>query len=74
SYRDSFLNQSLQLSPCDSHLSLSSCGTQFVVYYPKVDEISLFIINTTTNPSVRSIPLFYLLCFDIHMNRISQLS
>ncbi|URE28933.1 Expp1 protein [Musa troglodytarum] len=53
--RDSFfLNQSLQLSPCDSRLSLSSRGAQLAVFRPKVDEISLLTVNTTTNPSINS--------------------
>ncbi|CAL9778574.1 unnamed protein product [Musa acuminata subsp. burmannicoides] len=53
--RDSFLlNQSLQLSPCDSRLSLSTRGAQLAVFRPKVDEISLLTVNTTTNPSINS--------------------
>ncbi|XP_042413565.1 uncharacterized protein LOC122002454 [Zingiber officinale] len=45
-------NRTLQLSPCDNRLSLSSRGAQLVVFRPKVDEISLLTVNTTTNPSI----------------------
>uniref|UniRef100_A0A0E0KGV1 Legume lectin domain-containing protein n=1 Tax=Oryza punctata TaxID=4537 RepID=A0A0E0KGV1_ORYPU len=38
---------SVQLSPCDRRLSLASSG-QLAVFRPKVDEISLLTINTTT--------------------------
>lgn len=52
-------NRTLQLSPCDGRLSLSSGGAQLAVFRPKVDEISLLTVDTTTNPSVRSrIPPF----------------
>ncbi|XP_074575424.1 uncharacterized protein LOC141831903 [Curcuma longa] len=44
-------NRTLQLSPCDSRLSLSSRGAQLVVFRPKVDEISLLTVNTTTTDS-----------------------
>ncbi|XP_057505898.1 uncharacterized protein LOC130789193 [Actinidia eriantha] len=40
-----FVNSSLQLSPCDRRLSLSS--SQIALFRPKVDEISLLTINTT---------------------------
>ncbi|CAK9152967.1 unnamed protein product [Ilex paraguariensis] len=42
-----FFNNSLQLSPCDKRLSLSSSNSQLAVFRPKVDEISLLTINTT---------------------------
>ncbi|RWW21191.1 hypothetical protein GW17_00014666 [Ensete ventricosum] len=42
------------LSPCDSRLSLSSRGAQLAVFRPKVDEISLLTVNTTTNPTINS--------------------
>lgn len=51
SSKDSFFlngNQSLQLSPCDSRLSLSTKGAQLSVFRPKVDEISILTVNTTT--------------------------
>ncbi|XP_065857554.1 uncharacterized protein [Euphorbia lathyris] len=41
-------NNSLQLSPCDSRLSLSSQNAQISVFRPKVDEISLLTINTSS--------------------------
>ncbi|KAL0374764.1 UNVERIFIED_CONTAM: hypothetical protein Sradi_3392100 [Sesamum radiatum] len=42
-----FFNSSLQLSPCDRRLSLSSANSQVAVFRPKVDEISLLTINTS---------------------------
>ncbi|KAG0473785.1 hypothetical protein HPP92_015136 [Vanilla planifolia] len=47
--RDSFFFNGTQLSPCDSRLSLASKGAQLAVFRPKVDEISLLTINTTTS-------------------------
>ncbi|OIW08457.1 hypothetical protein TanjilG_03133 [Lupinus angustifolius] len=41
-------NQSLQLSPCDHRLSLPSSNSQLALFRPKVDEISLLTINTST--------------------------
>lgn len=43
-----FLNNSQQLSPCDRRLSLSSSTSQIAVFRPKVDEISLLTINTSS--------------------------
>ncbi|WVZ02582.1 hypothetical protein V8G54_023388 [Vigna mungo] len=43
-----FFNQSLQLSPCDHRLSLSSSNSQLALFRPKVDEISLLTINTSS--------------------------
>jgi hypothetical protein len=46
---ESFYSDKTQLSPCDRRLSLgSSSSSQLAVFRPKVDEISLFTINTTT--------------------------
>ncbi|KAJ8534073.1 hypothetical protein K7X08_007397 [Anisodus acutangulus] len=42
-----FQNGSVQLSPCDKRLSLSSANSQLAVFRPKVDEISLLTINTS---------------------------
>lgn len=42
-----YINSSVQLSPCDKRLSLSSANSQLAVFRPKVDEISLLTINTT---------------------------
>ncbi|KAH8504839.1 hypothetical protein POPTR_006G201600v4 [Populus trichocarpa] len=43
-----FFNSTLQLSPCDSRLSLTSQNSQISVFRPKVDEISLLTINTSS--------------------------
>ncbi|XP_072986494.1 uncharacterized protein [Typha latifolia] len=48
STQGSFFSGQTQLSPCDRRLSLSSSGAQLAVFRPKVDEISLLTINTTT--------------------------
>lgn len=44
-----FLNQTVQLSPCDRRISLSSSNSQLAIFRPKIDEISLLTINTTAN-------------------------
>ncbi|KAI4378520.1 hypothetical protein MLD38_015988 [Melastoma candidum] len=41
-------NSSLQLSPCDSRLSLSGSNSQLSVFRPKVDEISLLTVNASS--------------------------
>ncbi|XP_021771260.1 uncharacterized protein LOC110735384 [Chenopodium quinoa] len=41
-------NASLQLSPCDRRLSLSSSSSQIALFRPKVDEISLLTINASS--------------------------
>ncbi|KAK8504466.1 hypothetical protein V6N13_126141 [Hibiscus sabdariffa] len=41
-------NNSLQLSPCDRRLSLSSSSSRLALFRPKVDEISLLTINTSS--------------------------
>ncbi|GAB4857157.1 hypothetical protein Ancab_015067 [Ancistrocladus abbreviatus] len=46
--RSSFFFNSSQLSPCDRRLSLSSGNSQVAVFRPKVDEISLLTINTSS--------------------------
>ncbi|XP_049400580.1 uncharacterized protein LOC125864600 [Solanum stenotomum] len=43
-----FVNSSVQLSPCDKRLFLSSANSQIAVFRPKVDEISLLTINTSS--------------------------
>lgn len=43
-----FSNSSIQLSPCDRRLSLSNQNAQISVFRPKVDEISLLTINTSS--------------------------
>ncbi|KAH7541822.1 uncharacterized protein LOC107403942 [Ziziphus jujuba] len=42
-----FFDHSHQLSPCDVRLSLASLNSQFALFRPKVDELSLLTINTT---------------------------
>ncbi|KAL6560971.1 hypothetical protein OROHE_006148 [Orobanche hederae] len=44
----SFSFDNSRLSPCDRCLSLSSANSQVAVFCPKVDEISLLTINTST--------------------------
>ncbi|XP_047333326.1 uncharacterized protein LOC124936848 [Impatiens glandulifera] len=49
--RGSFLpssNTSAQLSPCDRRLNLSTSNSQLAVFRPKVDEISLLTVNTSS--------------------------
>ncbi|KAK2655356.1 hypothetical protein Ddye_008408 [Dipteronia dyeriana] len=41
-------NSTVQLSPCDGRLSLPSKNSQISVFRPKVDEISLLTINTSS--------------------------
>lgn len=49
SSHDSFYSDKTQLSPCDRRLSLgSNSAAQLAVFRPKVDEISLLTVNTTT--------------------------
>jgi hypothetical protein len=43
-----YYNQSHQLSPCDCCLSLASLNSQLALFRPKVDEISLLSINTSS--------------------------
>lgn len=52
--RDSFFSNNIQLSPCDSRLSLSGAGAQLAVFRPKVDEISLLTVNTSSSSSSSS--------------------
>ncbi|KAF7149276.1 hypothetical protein RHSIM_Rhsim03G0063400 [Rhododendron simsii] len=42
-----YVNTSVQLSPCDRRLSLSSSNAEIALFRPKVDEISLLTINTS---------------------------
>ncbi|CAN6465140.1 unnamed protein product [Victoria cruziana] len=44
----SFFSDNAQLSPCDRRLSLSTANAQLAVFRPKVDEISLLTINTSS--------------------------
>ncbi|KAF3950846.1 hypothetical protein CMV_023447, partial [Castanea mollissima] len=47
-------NTTQQLSPCDSRLRLSSSNSLFALFRPKVDEISLLTVNSTTSPLAQS--------------------
>ncbi|XP_051146941.1 uncharacterized protein LOC127262334 [Andrographis paniculata] len=52
SAKDSFFFNQTQLSPCDPRLALSSKGAALALFRPKVDEITLITINSTSfNPS-----------------------
>ncbi|MED6185466.1 hypothetical protein PIB30_057299 [Stylosanthes scabra] len=46
--KDKFFNGNVQLSPCDSRLSLSNSNSQISVFRPKVDEISLLSVNSSS--------------------------
>ncbi|KAL6963937.1 hypothetical protein U1Q18_034944 [Sarracenia purpurea var. burkii] len=53
STKESFLFNRTQLSPCDRRLMLRNSNSQLAVFRPKVDEISLLTINSTTfNPNM----------------------
>eukprot|EP00257_Ricinus_communis_P016402 XP_015574568.1 uncharacterized protein LOC8275556 isoform X2 [Ricinus communis] len=53
SSKESFFFDHVQLSPCDSRLALFSKMAQLAVFRPKVDEISLLTINSSTfNPGM----------------------
>ncbi|XP_061350426.1 uncharacterized protein LOC133295603 [Gastrolobium bilobum] len=41
-------NSSVQLSPCDTRLSLSNSNSQISLFRPKVDEISLLTVNSSS--------------------------
>ncbi|XP_027366118.1 uncharacterized protein LOC113872622 [Abrus precatorius] len=41
-------NNSVQLSPCDTRLSLSNSNSQIALFRPKVDEISLLTVNSSS--------------------------
>lgn len=43
-----YTTNSVELSPCDSRLQLSTKNSQIAVFRPKVDEITLLTINTST--------------------------
>ncbi|XP_056160978.1 uncharacterized protein LOC115685731 [Syzygium oleosum] len=53
STKESFFFQQIQLSPCDQRLPLAGSNAQLAVFRPKVDEISLLTINSSTfNPAM----------------------
>lgn len=47
SSKDSFFSNQVQLSPCDSRLSLASGKAKLAMFRPKVDVISLLTINSS---------------------------
>lgn len=52
SSKESFFSNQVQLSPCDTRLPLRGGSSQLAVFRPKVDEISLLTINSSTfNPA-----------------------
>lgn len=46
--KESFYVNNVELSPCDKRLALSSKSSQVAVFRPKVDQITLLTINTTS--------------------------
>jgi len=52
-----FSNNTLQLSPCDTRLHLSNANSQIAVFRPKVDEISLLTVNSSSFFPVGSLSL-----------------
>ena len=51
SSKESFFQDQIQFSPCDTRLSLASKMAQLVVFRPKVDQLSFLTINSSTfNP------------------------
>lgn len=55
-------NSTLQLSPCDARLSLSNANSQVSVFRPKVDEISILTVNSSSFVAVCTLfPCVFLL-------------
>lgn len=48
STKESFFFNQTQLSPCDRRLALAGTSAQLVVFRPKVDEMSLLSVNSST--------------------------
>jgi len=53
--RDAFFSGGVQLSPCDSRLGLAN-RAQVALFRPKVDEISLLTINSSSSDPVGYVP------------------
>ena len=53
--RDAFFSGGVQLSPCDSRLGLAN-RAQVALFRPKVDEISLLTINSSSFDPVGYVP------------------
>ncbi|KAJ0582924.1 putative diphthamide biosynthesis protein [Helianthus annuus] len=47
SSKDSFFSDQIQLSPCDSRLSLQGTAAKLAVFRPKVDELTFLTVNTS---------------------------
>ena len=47
SSKDSFFSDQIQLSPCDSRLSLGGTNARLSVFRPKVDELTYLTVNTS---------------------------
>ncbi|XP_038877911.1 uncharacterized protein LOC120070122 [Benincasa hispida] len=53
SSKESFFQDQIQLSPCDSRLALASKNAQLAVFRPEVDQLSFLTINSSTfNPAM----------------------
>ncbi|XP_022986594.1 uncharacterized protein LOC111484289 [Cucurbita maxima] len=53
SSKEAFFQDQIQFSPCDSRLALVYKNTQLALFRPKVDQLSLLTINSTTfNPAM----------------------
>ncbi|CAK9309021.1 unnamed protein product [Citrullus colocynthis] len=53
SSKESFFQDQIQFSPCDSRLALASKNAQLAVFRPKVDQLSFLTINSSTfNPAL----------------------
>nr|XP_043622821.1 uncharacterized protein LOC122594430 [Erigeron canadensis] len=47
SSKESFFSNQIQLSPCDTRLSLHGTNAQLAVFRPKVDELTFLTLNTS---------------------------
>ncbi|KAF5812368.1 hypothetical protein HanXRQr2_Chr04g0191791 [Helianthus annuus] len=54
SSKDSFFSDQIQLSPCDSRLSLQGTAAKLAVFRPKVDELTFLTVNTSDLYPVKS--------------------
>lgn len=69
--RNSFFFNNTQLSPCDSRLALPANGAELAVFRPKVDEITLLTINSSTFNPVRFMCEIYVDHFVVYSNHES---
>ena len=69
---NTFFSGNTQLSPCDRRLNLAASG-QLALFRPKVDEISLLTINTTTGFNAVSDPGL-LACFEFLISCLESIS